>query len=81
MRVEVHVRGDSLIDHSVNGEPVLSYTGPQIGGGMVAHADSSVKQNGRRLTEGRIALQSESHPIQLRTVEVRPLDPGEMMDR
>jgi hypothetical protein len=79
--VEVHVRGDSLIDHSVNGEPVLSYTGPQIGGGMVAHADASVKQNGRRLTEGRIALQSESHPIQLRTVEVRPLDPGEMMDR
>ena len=70
VRVETEVLGDSLIRHRVNGEPVLEYTKPQIGGGMVAEADSSVKQDGTLLTEGHIALQSESHPIQFRTVEV-----------
>lgn len=70
VRVEARVLGDSLVQHRVNGSSVLEYTEPQIGGGMVAEADSSVKQDGTLLTSGHIALQSESHPIQFRTVEV-----------
>jgi hypothetical protein len=70
VRVETRVLGDSLLQHRVNGELVLEYTAPQIGGGMVANPDSSVKQDGRPLTSGHIALQSESHPVQFRTVEV-----------
>lgn len=70
VRVEARVLGDSLIQHRVNGTTVLEYSEPQIGGGMVAQPDSSVKQDGQPLTSGHIALQSESHPIQFRTVEV-----------
>lgn len=70
VRVEALVLGDSLIQHRVNGETVLEYTSPQIGGGMVADPDPDVKEDGAPLTEGHIALQSESHPLQFRTVEV-----------
>lgn len=70
VRVEALVLGDSLVQHRVNGTPVLEYTAPQIGGGQVANADPSVKQDGTPLTKGHIALQSESHPVQFRTVEV-----------
>jgi hypothetical protein len=52
----------------------MEYTQPQIGGGMVANPDSTVKQDGTMLTEGHIALQSESHPIQFRSVEVLNLE-------
>jgi hypothetical protein len=68
--VEVLVLGDSLIRHIVNGDTVMEYSKPQIGGGTVSHFDPAEKQDGKRLTEGYIALQSESHPIDFRTVEL-----------
>ncbi len=70
VRVETRVLGDSLIQHRVNGTKVLEYINPQIGGGMVANPDSTIKQDGTPLPSGHIALQSESHPVQFRTVEV-----------
>lgn len=70
VRVETTVLGDSLIQHRVNGDPVLEYGGPQIGGGVVDGFDPAQKQDGKRLTEGFIALQSESHPIEFRKVEL-----------
>lgn len=70
VRVEARVLGDSLVQHSVNGNTVLEYTDPQIGGGMVADPDSSVKQDGELLSSGHIAIQAESHPTQFRTIEV-----------
>ncbi len=74
VRVEVRVLGDSLIQHRVNGDLVMEYTKPQIGGGFVSHPDSTIKRDGTLLTEGHIALQSESHPIQFRAVEVLNLE-------
>jgi 3-keto-disaccharide hydrolase len=73
VRVEVLVLGDSLIRHIVNGDTVLEYSKPQIGGGTVSQFDATVKQDGRSLTEGYIALQSESHPIDFRKVEILDL--------
>jgi len=70
VRVEVLVLGDSLVRHIVNGETVLEYSKPQIGGGTVSHFDPAVKKDGAPLTEGYIALQSESHPIDFRKVEI-----------
>lgn len=70
VRVEVVVLGDSIIRHIVNGDTVLVYHKPQIGGGVVNRFDPAVKQDGRALTEGYIALQSESHPIDFRKVEI-----------
>jgi hypothetical protein len=70
VRVEVLVLGDSLVRHIVNGDTVMEYSKPQIGGGTVSRYDPAAKQDGTLLTEGYIALQSESHPIDFRKVEV-----------
>lgn len=70
VRAEVQVFGDSLIRHIVNGDTVLEYSKPQIGGEVVNRFDPAVKQDGKPLTGGYIALQSESHPIDFRKVEV-----------
>lgn len=70
VRVEVQVYGDSLIRHIVNGDTVMEYSKPQIGGEVVNRFDPAVKQDGKILTSGYIALQSESHPIDFRKVEL-----------
>jgi hypothetical protein len=67
---EAIVLGDTRITHLINGKPVIEYSEPQIGGGAVSEYDPAVKQDGKRLTEGYIALQSESHPIDFRKVEL-----------
>jgi hypothetical protein len=68
--VEVVALGDSLITHFVNGGEVLRYTAPQIGGGNVSGHDPSMKVDGRLLTGGYIGLQSESHPLEFRRVDL-----------
>lgn len=70
VRVEALVLGDSQIRHIVNGEMVLSYEMPQIGGGAVSHYNPGAKEDGKLVTEGYISLQSESHPIEFRKVEL-----------
>jgi hypothetical protein len=70
VRVEAVVHGDSLVRHIVEGETVLEYSKPQIGGGNVANYDPAEKQDGKLLTEGYISLQAESHPVEFRKVEL-----------
>ncbi|MEE1943490.1 DUF1080 domain-containing protein [Pedobacter sp. KR3-3] len=72
---EFLVLGDSLIQHIIDKEVVLEYTKPQIGGGNVSNFDPKVKEDGKRLTSGYISLQSESHPIEFRTVKLFDLAP------
>jgi hypothetical protein len=73
VRVEAVVLGDSVIQHVVNGKTVLSYEMPQIGGGAVNHFNPWAKEDGKLLTEGYISLQSESHPVEFRKVELLDL--------
>ncbi len=75
VRAEVLVLGDSLVQHIMDRDTVLTYSKPQIGGGNVSHADPAVKKDGQPLREGYIALQSESHPIEFRKVELFNLAP------
>jgi hypothetical protein len=70
VRVEAEVHGDGRIVHRVNGETVLAYEKPQIGGGNVAGYDPAVKKDGLLLAGGSISLQSESHPVEFRKVEL-----------
>ncbi|HEU0106656.1 MAG TPA: DUF1080 domain-containing protein [Vicinamibacteria bacterium] len=70
VRVEVEVHGGGEVVHRVNGETVLRYEKPQIGGGNVAGYDPAVKRDGEILTNGSISLQSESHPVEFRRVEL-----------
>jgi hypothetical protein len=74
VRVEVTVLGDSSIKHVIDGKTVLEYQKPQIGGGNVSGYDPAVKQDGKLLSEGYISLQSESHPIEFRKVELLNLE-------
>jgi len=73
VRAEIVVLGDSLIRHIVEGDTVMEYSHPQIGGGVVNNVDPAVKQDGVLLGEGTISLQSESHPLEFRKVELLPL--------
>lgn len=70
VRAEVLVLGDSLIQHFINGEKVLEYTKTQTGGGNVSGHNPSLMVEGKLLGEGYISLQSESHPVDFRKVEI-----------
>jgi hypothetical protein len=74
VRAELVVLGDSLITHIINGDTVLQYAHPTMGGGVVSGYDSAIWQPGKRLTSGYIALQSEGQPIDFRKVEIRKLN-------
>lgn len=75
--VEVEVRGSKVIRHWLDGKVVLEYHQPQLDD-RDAHAKELAKENGGLLLErGTISLQSESHPVEFRKVELMRLDPAE----
>ncbi|MNY51628.1 hypothetical protein D3C86_1872350 [compost metagenome] len=73
VRAELIVLGDSLITHIINGDTVLQYSKPQIGGGVANRYDPKMKIDGKLLSSGYIALQSEGQPIDFRKVELKDL--------
>jgi 3-keto-disaccharide hydrolase/Putative esterase len=70
VRAEFLVRGSGSITHFVNGQKVLEYELPQYGGAQVDHFDATTKIDGKLIDGGFISLQSESHPIDFRKVEL-----------
>jgi len=70
VRAEVLVLGSGQITHFANGEEVLEYALPQFGGGAVSDFDPAAKPDGQLIEGGYISLQSESHPIDVRKVEL-----------
>lgn len=74
VRAELIVLADSLVVHMINGDTVLQYTKPQIGGGVANGYDPAIKQDGTPLKGGYIALQSEGQSIEFRTVKIRELE-------
>jgi len=73
VKAELIVLGDSLITHIINGDTVLRYSKPQIGGGVVNRYDPTIKQDGKLLSSGFIALQSEGQPVDFRNIELMDL--------
>lgn len=67
VNITVVVLGGGSITHYVEGKKVLSYHNPELDA-AAAHAD--IQQDTSSLTQGFIALQSESHPIDFRQVRV-----------
>ncbi|MEM8966882.1 MAG: DUF1080 domain-containing protein, partial [Bacteroidota bacterium] len=74
VEAELIVLGDSLVTHIINGDTVLRYTQPQVGGGVVERFDPAQKPDGKLLTEGYIALQSEGQPIDFRNIILLDLE-------
>ncbi len=71
--VEVEVRGSKVIRHSINGKEVMAYQKPQLDP-RDADAKKLIQDGKLLLTEGYISLQSESHPVEFRKVELMRLD-------
>ena len=76
VRVEVEVHGNGRIRHFVEGQPVLEYEQSQLD-----DTDPDARrllQHGQKkpLDGGTISLQSESHPVEFRKIELRPLESG-----
>jgi len=84
--VEVEVRGDRYLRHKINGETVLEYQKPQYDprdaktggsyGGEPALMQKLIKDGNLLIDRGTISIQSESHPIQFRKIELKLLDPA-----
>jgi hypothetical protein len=74
VRVEVLVHGDELVRHMVEGQTVLEYSKPQIGGGAVSPVDPAIKVDGTPLTGGYISIQAETAPTDFRKIELLDLE-------
>lgn len=71
VRVEVLVRGGELIEHIIDGETVIAYSSPTLGG---EHTPEGYPvPEGTPLDRGYIALQAEGHAVEFRRVEIREL--------
>ena len=69
VNAEILVSRDSIV-HKINGREVMTYKNPIIGGNFNTFPD----KEGESLTEGYISLQSESHPIEFRNIEILELN-------
>ncbi len=70
---EVEVRGSEVIRHIVNGDTVLVYNLPQLDERDGSYAKLLPADGNKILSRGTISLQSESHPIDFRKVELKKL--------
>ncbi len=68
--LEMIVHGDSIIHHVIEGDTILTYTNVTVGGGNVSPQHTIPSGP---LKEGYIALQSESHPVDFRKIELLDL--------
>jgi hypothetical protein len=73
--MELEVRGSDRIRHVVNGETVFEYSGVQLDpedpdAQRLLAAGSAID-----VTGGYISVQAESHPLEIRKLEVLPLEP------
>jgi hypothetical protein len=68
--VEVEVLGSERVRHIIDGQTVLQYEKPMIGGGVANGFDPAIKKDGTVLERGYIALQAESQPVEFRNVRL-----------
>ncbi|MFY0689604.1 MAG: DUF1080 domain-containing protein [Cyclobacteriaceae bacterium] len=85
VHVEALVMGGAYMVFVVEGDTVLTFENPQIGGGFISEQlngedwdnfgltrdkEKWIGKSGDMLTEGYIALQAESHPIDFKNIEL-----------
>jgi hypothetical protein len=74
VKAELIVYGDSIVHHLVNGDTVLTYSFPQVGGGVANRYDPKLKVDGTPLRSGYIGLQSEGQGVLFRALKIRELE-------
>jgi hypothetical protein len=73
VNLEIEVYNDSLITHRINGEDVITYSKPIIGGDVDANQDYWKAKEGTPLKKGFISLQSESQSVEFKNIEILEL--------
>lgn len=73
VNVEVVVKNDT-ITHIINNDVVMSYSKPQVGGDLSGFSEEWQAKDGQLLKGGYISLQSESHPVEFKNIEILELD-------
>jgi hypothetical protein len=74
VRAEALVLGDSLLQHIVEGDTVISYQQPQYDG-RDPWVQKAGYKDGALISSGYISLQSESHPVEFRKAMLFNLEP------
>lgn len=67
---EVEVHGDSMVRHTIDGKIVMEYTQPQLDDREPYYTKLLPPDKNKLLSKGSVSLQSESHPIDFRKVEL-----------
>ncbi len=71
--MDIVARANGEIAHIIEGDTIMKYSNPIMGGGVVNNIKEGILEEGKALTGGYFALQSESHPIQFRKVMIKQL--------
>jgi hypothetical protein len=71
---ETLVLGDSIVKHIINGDTVLTYTRPHQKLGVVTGYDPAQLEDGKVLSSGFVALQSEGHNVDFKNVRLLVLE-------
>lgn len=71
--LEVEVRGDELIRHTINGNVVFEYSKTQLDEDDADAQNLITQGQPIAVSEGYISLQAESHPTEFRKIELLPL--------
>lgn len=71
--MEIEVHGNDKVIHRVNGQVVLTYMNPQLDDSDPYSAKLLEAGVPRLLSEGYIALQAESHPVEFRNIQLMRL--------
>lgn len=72
--VEIEVRGNKVIKHIIDGRTVISYEKPQLDDRDLHARELARKAGTKMLSGGYISLQSESHPVEFRKIEIQQLE-------
>jgi hypothetical protein len=72
IRAELVVYPDGRIEHFVEGKKVMSYSEPILGGPFEYNTEKWSSLDGSELRTGFLALQSESHPVQFKSIYIKP---------
>ena len=75
VELEIEVRGYQSIRHFVNGEMVLEYQNPQLDPNDGDAQALMAAGHPLQLSSGTLSLQSESHPVDFKSVELLRLEP------
>ena len=73
VEVEALVLGDSLMQHVLEGQVVMEYRNPTMGGGEISGYLDDVYIERQSINKGFISIQAETHPIDFKSIELLDL--------